>query len=213
MLFNRLTQALLAITALAVAPVGLSKTAVEWMQEMGVDPNLSYQATRIMETKDGRFELKERVAPQKRAMQMDMGGMSGTMVIREDENRAFFTMPSMGMYRDMKMTEAMKQSNQNMNVSNVEKVGRETIEGFETTKYKTEFSDKDGKGAGFMWIADEGFPIKMDMIYKTRRMKGQRMTMSLTDIELGPQDPSHFEIPPGLKPFGIRGMMGNFGRQ
>ncbi|MGI9323792.1 MAG: DUF4412 domain-containing protein, partial [Pseudomonadales bacterium] len=175
---NRIIQALMAFTAITVATTGWSKTAEQWMEEMGVNTNVSYQAVRVMETKDGQFEFKERVAPQKRSMEMDMGGMQGTMVLREDQNRAFFTMPSMGMYRDMKMTEAMKQSNQNMNVSNVEKVGRETVSGFEATKFKTQFKDANGKGAGFIWVADEGFPIKMDMIYKSRGMKGERMTMT-----------------------------------
>lgn len=201
-------ESLLLVTTLVLANSGWAKTAAQYAQEMGLDPNLSYQATRVMETKDGRFEFKERIAPQKRAVIMDMGGMQGTMVTREDENRAFFTMPTMGMYRDMKLSDAMKQSSQTMDMRNVETVGRESIDGWEATKYKTNFKDAQGKGAGFIWVADEGFAIKMDMIYASRGMKGQRMTLSLKDITIGPQDPNHFEIPAGLRPMGIASMMG-----
>lgn len=202
-----------ALWLLTAASPSWAKSMEDWAAQVGVDLNLSYSATRVMETKDGRFEFKEHAAPKKRAMEMDVGGMQGTLLMREDQEKAFFVMPEMGMYREMKLTEAMKQSNHNMDMQDIEEVGRETISGYESTKYKTTFKDKNGKGAGYIWVADAGFPIKMDMIYKSRKMKGQRMTMEMKDIEIGPVDAQHFEIPEGLKPFGLGGMFSQFGKQ
>ncbi len=204
---------LLPLLGLVLANSGWAKSPMESALEMGIDINLSYEATRLMETKDGSFSFKERIAPQKRAIEMETGGMSGLMVIREDQQRAFFMMPEMGMYREMKFTDAMQQSNQSMETYNIEKVGRENVEGYDSTKYKTKFKDPNGKGAGFIWVADEGFAVKMDMIYASRGMKGERMTITMKDVKLEPQDPSHFELTPGLKPFGIGSMLSQFQAQ
>ena len=199
----------IVLTALALCGNSWTKTATEWAAEVGVDMNVSYEATRVVETKSGSFQMYERKAPKKMAMEMDMGGMKGTMIMREDLNTAYFTMPSMGMYRTIKMNEALKQSNQDMHMQTFEKVGRETINGFESTKYKTAFKDDNGSGEGFTWIADVGVLIKMDMVYQSRKRKGERMVMQLTNLKLVPQKPSYFELPPGLKPFGLGGIMGS----
>lgn len=182
-------------------------TMEQWAEKYGIRTDASYDATRVMESKDGTFEFKERKAPGKSAMEMNMGGMQGTAIIREDLKKAWFIMPSMGMYREMDMRDAMKQQTEAMQVSKVEEVGRETVNGFSSRKFKTQFKDQNGKGAGFMWITDDGVPIKMDMIYKNRGMKGQRMKMELKDLQLRAQDASHFELPAGVKPMSLGSIM------
>mgnify|MGYP000165067380 CR=1 FL=1 len=199
--------ALLGLTALA-AGSAWAGSYMDWADQVGVDLNASYDGTRVMETKDGRFEFVERKAPGKHYMGMDFGGMSGVLIMREDLNTAYMLMPEMKMYREMPEIEAKNQSHAQMDLSKVEKVGRETIGGFPANKFKTQFKDKDGKGAGFVWVTDSGVPIKMDMIYKNRRMKGQRMTMELQNLHLRSQDPGHFEIPGDYSAMNLGAMLG-----
>lgn len=203
--------------AVGLSCIGLCSTAhatsmQEWAEKYGIAMDASYDATRVMETKDGQFSFKERKAPGKQAMEMNMGGMSGQMIMREDLGKAWFIMTDMGMYREMDTRDAMKEQAEAMQVSKVEEVGRETVNGFPSRKFKTQFKDKNGKGAGFMWITDDGVPIKMDMIYKNRGMKGQRMKMELKDLQMRAQAASHFELPDGLQPMTLGAMM-NMGRQ
>lgn len=205
---TRICTALILLFGVALSSTTYAKTMQQWAEEYGIRMDASYDATRIMETKDGKLSFKERKAPQKSAMEISMGGMGGTMIMREDLNKAFFVMTDMGMYREMALGEAMSQSADGMQVSKVEELGRETVNGYSARKFKTQFKDKDGKGAGFMWITDDGVPIKMDMIYKNRGMKGQRMKMELVDLQMRNQDPSHFELPDGIQPMNFAAMMG-----
>ncbi|MEM1436442.1 MAG: DUF4412 domain-containing protein [Pseudomonadota bacterium] len=190
----------------------LAVTMEEWAREFGIRTDASYDATRVMETSEGAFRFKERKAPGKSAMEMNMGGMQGLAIIREDLQKAWFVMPGMGMYREMDMREARGQQAESMQVSKVEEVGQETIDGFSTRKFKSEFKDAEGKGTGFMWITDDGVPIKMDMVYQNRRMKGERMLMYLEDLKMRAQSDEHFELPAGVKPLNFGAMMGMGGQ-
>lgn len=201
-----LAAGLALLTAWASAAQAL--TMQQWADKHGIRTDASYDATRVMETKDGQFSFKERKAPGKQTMEVNMGGMEGRMIMREDLKKAWFIMTEMGMYREMDMSEAMSQQADSMQVSKVEELGRETVNGFDSRKFKTQFKDKNGKGAGFMWITDEGVPIKMDMIYKNRGMKGQRMKMELKDLQMRAQAASHFELPADLKPMNLGSMLG-----
>ena len=183
-------------------------TMEEWAKQYGIRTDASYEATRVMETKDGTLRFAERKAPGKSMMEMNMGGMQGTVIIREDLGKSWFIMTSMGMYREMNMREAVQRQASALQVNEVEEVGRESVNGFPSRKFKTRFKDANGKGAGFMWITDEGVPIKMDMIYKNRGMKGTRMKMELVDLKMQAQDPRHFELPEGVRPMGLRGLLG-----
>lgn len=185
-----------------------SKSAEEWAEELGYDLNVSYDATRVMEAKEGRFSQKIHHAPGKLMTETNAGGMQRRIIMREDLGKSYMIMPSMGMYQEMNIHQGMEQSGQSMDYHTVEKVGTETVNGFKTTKYKTKFEDANGKGAGFIWITEEGINIKSDMIYASTGMKGQRMKMELADINVRAQDSSLFEIPPGLQRMDTGNMSG-----
>jgi hypothetical protein len=204
-------KALIALTTLlltAWAGAAQAVTMQQWAEKYGIRTDASYDGTRVMETKDGQFSFTERKAPGKQVMGMDMGGMQAIVIMREDLNKAWAVMPEMGMYREMKIDQALESSADNMQVSKIEEVGREDVNGHSSRKFKTNFKDRNGKGAGFMWITDEGVPIKMDMIYKNRGMKGQRMKMELTELNMREQAAHHFELPEGLQPMNMGAMLG-----
>jgi hypothetical protein len=94
----------------------------------------------------------------------------------------------------------------------ISEVGKETLDGVETTKYKLVM--KDGSAGGFMWFTKEGINMKMDLLQKQGRKK-TRMTMTWTNLKIELQDPALFEIPSGYnkmpnmgKMFGMPGMGG-----
>jgi len=93
-------------------------------------------------------------------------------------------------------------------------VGRETVNGLETTKYKVMMTAKDGKKlGGFQWIAPPGIQVKLDAISKEGDSK-ERIKMELTNLTIGPQDPKLFEIPADYTVMtmpAMPGMMGNPG--
>jgi hypothetical protein len=126
-------------------------------------------------------------------------------------------MPSQKMYKELDFSEARKQAGAAPNDVSIDVVGPDTLDGIETTKYKLVM--KDGSAGGFMWFTREGIALKMDMLTKNGR-KTERMTITLKNLQVGPQDPALFEAPagyskmpdvPGMKGFG--GGFGGFGRK
>lgn len=205
----------LAVACLLAVPApALATHPWERWEEFGIDPNVSYDGVRIMTMKEGEFEITERKAPQKMYSEFNMGAMSGGFILREDLDKAYLLMPSMGMYRETSLSEGEYEAAGGMEFSDIEAVGEELVNGHPSTKYKARFEDKEGKGAGFIWITDSGVPIKMDMIYSSRGEKGMRLASELVELNLRPQDPAAFELPAGLSPMGAKGILGSvFGKQ
>lgn len=198
--------ALVLTSCLCTSAFGLTQSFQEWADALGIDVDVQYQATRVITTKEGAFEFSERRAPQKMLMDIKMEGVEAVLLMREDLLKSYILMPSLGMYREMPMNKANQQAGGVEGLEEVTKVGRETVNGYECNKFKARISSKDGKGDGFIWVTDSGVPLKMDMVYSSRRKRGQHMIMELKDLQLTPQDPALFELPKNLKPFGLRGL-------
>lgn len=78
-------------------------------------------------------------------------------------------------------------------------VGQETVAGVRTTKYRIDHTAKDGTRAeGFVWVSRDGVLMKLAGTVTRPGMKPLRIAMQLSHLEEGPQDPSLFELPPGL---------------
>lgn len=195
-----------AVAMVLAIPAVASHPYQEWADEFGIDLNASYDGTRVMEMADGSFEFVEHKAPGKMYTQIEMQGMSSGVILREDLGKGFLLMPSMGMYKEISLDEAMTQSANEMQFESIEEVGREEVLGFPSTKFKTRFTDKEGKGAGHFWVTDGGVPIKMDMIYTSEEVEGMRLTMEFIELNMRDQDPAIFELPEGLSPMNFGGM-------
>lgn len=79
-------------------------------------------------------------------------------------------------------------------------VGRETVNGVRTTKYRIDHLAADGSRAqGFAWLSAQGVPMRVDGTV-TRGGSGRvtAIRMELANLALGPQDPALFQVPRGL---------------
>lgn len=184
----------------------------QWADQFGIDLNASYDGTRVMEMKEGTFEFVEYKAPGKMYTEVNMGGTSSGVLLREDLGKGYLLMPTMGMYKETSLAEGIMQSSNGLVFETIEEVGGDTILGYPSTKYKTRFRDNDGKGAGHIWVTNDGVPIKMDMIYTSEDVKGMRMTMEFVELNMREQDPVVFELDPNLKPMGMMGLGNIFGQ-
>lgn len=201
----------LALACLALASLsafGASHPYERWAEELNLDLDVSYDGTRVMEMEGGLIEVTERRAPGKLYTEMHMANMNTGIILREDLKKSFILMPSMGFYREDSLEGGLLQTSNGLEFQKIEEAGKETINGHPATRYKTRFTDKDGKGAGMIWVTDSGVPIKMDLIYSNADAKGQRLSMEFTELNLRPQDPQHFEVPPNLKPMNMGNMAG-----
>jgi len=203
-----LRLALLAVTLGLLASPAFAELPYErWAEELGIDLNVSYDGKRIMEIKDGTFEATEHHAPGKLYTAINMGTMTSGVILREDLQKSYLLMPSMGFYKEDTLEGGLMQASNDLELSNIEAVGQEDVIGFPSTKYKTEFSDKEGQGSGHIWVTDSGVPIKLDMTYTSKQYDGLRIHMYFTELNLREQDPAVFEVPANLKPLNM-GEMG-----
>lgn len=174
-----------------------------WADEFGLDLDVSYDGIRTIEFEGGTFEALERRAPGKMYTETRIEGMTSGIILREDLGKSYILMPSMGFYKEDSLKDGMLQSSNGLEFSRIEKMGREDVNGHACTKFKTKFKDNEGKGAGMVWVTDTGVPMKMDMIYSNKDMKGQRFLLQFIELNIREQDPSFFELPPNLKPMGF----------
>jgi hypothetical protein len=173
-------------------------------------PTVEYSADRVIESKAGTFEGKVYAAKDKERTETSMKGMTSVMILRRDKQAGYMLMPAQKMYMTMDFAQAQQQSagGQGADSVDITEVGKETIEGQSTTKYKLIL--KDGSAGGFMWFTKDGIMVKMDTVVKSGRDKS-RMTMTLKNITVGSQDPSLFEVPAGYNAMPNMGGMGNKG--
>ena len=197
---------LLAPTSFAAHPYQ------RWAEELGIDENVSYDGTRLMEFQGQQMEMTERRAPQKLYTEMLAADMTIGIILREDLKKSYTLMPSMGFYREVSMEEGMTQAANGMEFIDIEKLGSDDVNGHPSTRFAVSFRDNEGSGEGFLWVTDTGVPIKMDMTYSNKDAQGQRMVMQFTELNLREQDPKYFELPPDLKPMGFGAGLSGLGQ-
>ncbi len=180
-------------------------------------PTVDYSADRIMETEAGTFDGRVYFSRDKERLEMNARGMQSVMILRRDQQLGWMLMPAQRMYQKVDLARAQQQSgSQSADTVTIEQVGAEIIEGHAATKYKMLM--KDGSGGGFIWVTQDGIPVKMDFLGKNGRDK-TRMTVTLTNLTIGEQDPALFELPgdykampsfPGFggQPSGKNGLLG-----
>lgn len=175
-------------------------------------PTVGYSADRVMETEAGTFTGTVHAMPDRDRSETTMGGMSTVIILRRDLQSGWMLMPAQKMYQELGFGEARKQSGAAPADVSIEVVGPDTVEGTATTKYKLLM--KDGSAGGFMWFTAEGIPMRMDMLTKNGK-KTERMTVTLKNLQVGPQDPSLFEPPADFNKMGggfggMKGLGGGF---
>ncbi len=135
---------------------------------------------------------------------MQMQGMSMATISRPDKKVAWQLMPMQKMYMEVDLKNANKMSGNAPDDVTIEKVGSEVLDGITTTKYKLVMKDK--SAGGFIWLSPENIPLKMDLLSKEGNNKN-RVTMSLKNLKVEPQDAALFELPQGYQPMPSMGNM------
>lgn len=169
-------------------------------------PKVEYSADRIIDSEAGTFTGKVYATKDKERTEISMSGMQSVTIVRRDKQLGWMLMPSHRMYSQMDLSRAQQQSGSAPSDQvTIEQVGSDVVEGHATTKYKLLM--KDSTAGGFIWITDQGIAIKMDMLSKEGGKKS-RMTVTLKNLQVGPQDTQLFELPSG---YTAMPSMGNFG--
>ena len=178
-------------------------------------PQAEYSADATVENEEGTTKQKIFVTPTKERKEMLTGSGEGAVqIFRYDNKVMWMLMPSEHMYMEHSMGGGPSKGSDTSQWSYEDTaMGEETLNGVRVTKYKTIATSTDGKKyGGFSWRTREGINVKQDLLYKEGNEK-KRMLTELSNLQIGRQDPTLFEIPEGFTKFDMGGMMGGMGRQ
>jgi hypothetical protein len=171
----------------------------------------AFSADATMETEEHQLTSQVYYKPGMVRDVTDAGGMEMVTIQRYDLGKVWVLM-GQGMYMETDIGEAEQAPEYKLVERSV--VGTETIDGLETTKYKTIYEGPDGRFGGFTWFTKDNIAVKGFMVSETKGEK-HRIKWTLTNVQLGDQPDALFELPAGAKPMGSMGglmnMMGGMG--
>ncbi|MCE3251138.1 MAG: hypothetical protein K0Q67_148 [Cellvibrio sp.] len=199
-----------ALTLFFCMTIGLLHTQTGFANNIPV-PDTEYSALKQVVTAQGSFVQTVHHSHGKERSEMQMQGMSMAVIYRPDKKLAWQLLPMQKMYMQMDLSSANKMTGNAPDDVTIEKVGIEVLEGINTTKYKLLLKDK--SAGGFIWLSPDNIAIKMDFISKEGKDKS-RITMTMKNLKVEPQDAELFELPEGYQPMpGMGEMMNNLSPQ
>lgn len=203
-----LVGSLLLIAVSAQGFVGQIAVGLGEVEEKGrIDVSFSGKAT--FETEEMTTDATVYYEPGKVRDEINMQGQDMVVIRRFDLNK-FWMLIGHGMYMEVSPDETEEKTRDYKLISR-EKIGRETVNGMETTKYKSIYETSDGKFGGFTWFTDDNIAVKAFMVHQSKGEK-QRMKFEFKSLQRGTQDDALFELPAGAKPFSMGNMMSGYGQ-
>ena len=187
-------------------------TAVLWATAMpgsaGKKSTVSYAATETVVSDGQTMNGKIYVAPGKARREMTMKGKTQIIITRLDKKMNWHLMPEQKMYMEIPIGQATSGGSADggdINIKERTKIGSETIDGVKTTKYKiTAVNAKGDSLEGFVWLTKEGIELKLDAESQSKG-RSVRYVKTLSDLQIGKQKASLFEIPKGYTGMGSPG--------
>lgn len=176
---------------------------------------VEFSADAEIETEEGKFKSQINYKNEKLRDVINMGSQTMTTITRYDLKKVWMLM-GQGMY----MENEIGQSDQSPEYKLVERavVGQETVNGQDTTKYKTLYESPRGKFGGFTWFNKDNIAVKGFMVSEENGEK-QRILFNLSNLVVGPQSDELFNLPAGARQFtmpnfgNMQGMQGMQGAQ
>jgi hypothetical protein len=177
-------------------------------------PQVEYSADSVIETAEVSMKGRVYYTPTRERREMEVGGGDKMMMIMRHDKKVVWTlMPSEKMYLEMNLAQAGASDNSDLSQFKIEQtvIGPETVNGVSTTKSKIIMTGPNGeKMGGFMWVTKENIMVKMDAIAIDKKEK-HRFKTELTNLKIGKQDPTLFEVPAGYEKMSMPGMPGQGG--
>ena len=137
--------------------------------------------------------------------EMKVGGREMVTIRRFDLGKIWMIMGP-GMYMEVAADQGNAQVPDYKLISR-EIVGPETVNGMETTKYKSVYETKDGKFGGFTWYTKDNIAVKGFLVHQSQGEK-QRVKFEIKNLERGEQSDSLFEVPTGAQKLNMGALPG-----
>lgn len=168
--------------------------------------DVAYEGTRIMSAGGNSMSSKFHYAPPgKHRQEMEQSGMSIVTIVREDKG-VIWSLLGGGMYIEMAFGEQSEDGDPLKNPQGVtlpegtevlefEELGEETVNGFDTTKYRVVMVSDGQEAEGLYWMTEEQIPVRMEVTPRDGSV--ETVVIEMTELSIQPQADTLFELPPG----------------
>jgi hypothetical protein len=177
------------------ALMALSVTAPASAATLG-DAKVGFAADRILVVDGKPYRGRMWTMPGMERHEQDLNGIPAAFVLHSDTPLAnlvlpklhtvveFLLPPELHLFADPRLTK--------------KPVGHEPVNGIATTKYAIDETVPEGHGAGFLWLSDNGIPMRLEGTFTRTSGKVATLRWELSHVRLGPQPAALFEAPHGF---------------
>ena len=159
---------------------------------------ISWEATRIvrvdgrtLETRVHHTKLKERISALVKGVEINL-------VLRYDRKLVWQMTPMFALAAETDISGM--DSPANIRVLSRQQLGKETVGGVATTRWKIVYQTRGGaRREGEYWQNAAGVHVKSRFSVTDPEGKERRVELELRDLKVGPQPPDVFEVPEGYK--------------
>jgi hypothetical protein len=165
-------------------------------------PQTSYKAVEVVEVQGGRSmqaTVYRKGLSERREVHME--GQTVAIITRPADQELFMLMPGMNAAMKMKYERAMRDLDSgDLQGFDAEPVGRETVNGLDTTKYRIAGdNDRGTTFDGHAWVTDDGIRAKLAGTVSFSDGTSSPIRITLKEVERGDQPNVLFELPQGTR--------------
>lgn len=194
--------------AAALVFAGVSAFAAN-LPEGWSEPTVAHDGIRVISVEDERMESRFYFQPPgKQREEMTREGMTISVIVRQDLERVWSILPG-GLFMEMSLDDSEGDSSfvpSGEGVVDYERVGTETIDGWDTTRYRVKTLEDGEEAEGYFWFTEHWIPIRMEIAMVDN--PSDVLRMEVRELKIRAQDPALFELPPGAVPMPSLGGMG-----
>jgi hypothetical protein len=162
------------------------------------DASVPYSATRIVTVNGKTYEGRVFHTPGKQRHDVDINGLPMIFILDIADSDGVVVLPDLKSYIDFPLPPLLAELDRRQLGSDA--VGEERINGMRATKYRINYTASDGsRGEGLIWLSRDNILLRLEgRIVRPHHHKPMTVSMSLSDLRVGPQDKSLFLIHKGL---------------
>jgi hypothetical protein len=171
------------------------------------DTQVPFSAARSVVSDGKTYDGHVYAAPGMQRHEQELNGLPIVAILRADRQVAWLIVPGLHIYAEFPFPKAVTEYD---SIEALGKpVGTDTVSGLKSARYRVEHEGTDGSALdGWVWMTRDGIITKLDGTYSSPKTKQVKATFELSDVKLGPQDPSLFEVPKDVKKLPLEAVQG-----
>lgn len=189
---RRSKMLLLLVVAFAALPAGRARATL-----LG-DAAVSYSANSTVTVNGRSYAGMVFHIPGRDRHEQEIQGIAEVVILDGKAMHGWLVLPRLSSYVEFKFPQLMAELNAQALLRSP--IGRETVNGVHTTKYRIDHTAADGMHAkGFAWVSADGVLMRLaGDVTRPGMSHPTAIQLELDNLRLGKQDHALFDLPPGL---------------